>query len=449
VSRPPTPPSPTGSEPGSPADKPSGVGKALAWTVVGLAALRKRKDRTAVRRAHVDPFRHRPARPGSALSNGQGPADRAGTGVDGAQDDNAHDGKAQDDMAQNGTAQSQNGPGQNGTAQNGTAGNGKTEGDGPTRHGEQAELPTQIPAKGWLQITKRAFKESSKDNVGILAGGIAYAAFLALFPALIAGISLFGIVADPETIARQTNGLLVALPESAQPLLRDQITSLAATSGGALGFGFVLSILLAIWSASGGTTSLISAVNIAYDEEESRNFLKLRGTALLLTLGAIVFMLLTLGLVAVVPAVLNALELGTLINVGVEIVRWTLLVVLIVVALGVVYRVAPDRDAPQFKWTSVGASVAAVLFVLASFAFSFYVNNFGSYNKTYGALAGVIVLLLWLYLTAYIVLLGAEINAEAEKQTEKDTTKGPAAPMGERGAAAADSVADPPEPVKK
>ncbi len=450
MSRPPTPPppaSPTGSEPGRSADRPSGVGKALAWAVVGLAAVRKRKDRAAVRRAHVDPFRHRPVRPGAPSTNGQPPTDRTGAEGDGTKDDMAQNGTGQNGTGQNGTAQSDKG--QSGTGQNGTGRNGNGGGDAPTRHGEQAELPTQIPAKGWLQITKRAFKEASKDNVGILAGGIAYAAFLALFPALIAGISLFGLVADPETIARQTNGLLVALPESAQPLLRDQITALTATSGGALGFGFVLSILLAIWSASGGTTSLISAVNIAYDEEESRNFLKLRGTALLLTLGAIVFMLLTLGLVAVVPAVLNALELGTLINVGVEIVRWTLLVVLIVVALGVVYRVAPDRDAPQFKWTSVGASVAAVLFVLASFAFSFYVNNFGSYNKTYGALAGVIVLLLWLYLTAYIVLLGAEINAEAEKQTEKDTTKGPAAPMGERGAAAADSVADPPEPVKK
>jgi membrane protein len=292
-------------------------------------------------------------------------------------------------------------------------------------------------------VTRRAFKKSSADNVGILAGGIAYAAFLALFPALIAVISLFGLVADPETIARQTNGLLVALPESAQPLLRDQITSLTATSGGALGFGFALSILLALWSASGGTSSLMSAINIAYDEEESRNFLKLRGTALVLTFGAILFMLLTLGLVAVVPAVLNALELGTAINVGVEIVRWTLLVVLIVVALGILYRTAPDRDAPQFKWTSVGAVVAAVLFLLASFAFSLYVNNFGSYNKTYGAIAGVVVLMLWLYLTSYIVLLGAEINAESERQTRADTTRGASAPMGERGAAAADELARP------
>ena len=145
-----------------------------------------------------------------------------------------------------------------------------------------------------------------------------------------------------------------------------------------------------------------------------------------------------------VPAVLNALALGTFINVIVQIVRWALLVVLIIVALAVVYRLAPDRDAPKFLWTSVGALVAGVLWVLASLGFSLYVNNFGSYNKTYGALAGVVILMLWLYLTGYMILLGAEINAETEKQTNRDTTTGPPAPKGERRAEAADTVADPP-----
>ena len=379
--------------------------------MVGLAALRKRKDQATVRRAHADPFRPRPPRP-------------AGPG--------SPDGNGQVAVGGSGTA----------NATGGAAGSAE-------RPGDQAEVPTQIPAKGWWQVTRRAFKESSADNVGILAGGVAYAAFLAVFPALIAGISLFGLVADPATIAQQAEGVLAALPETAQPLLRDQIVSLTQTPSSALSFSFVVSILLALWSASSGTSSLMTGINIAYDEQESRNFLKLRGTALLLTLGAIVFVLLTLALVAVVPAVLNALQLGTLINVIVQVVRWFLLVVLIVVALAVVYRVAPDRDAPKFKWTSVGAVVSAVLWVLASLGFSLYVNNFGSYNKTYGALAGVVVLLLWLYLTGYIILLGAEINAESEKQTKKDTTTGPPVPMGERRAEAADTVADPPEPPKK
>jgi membrane protein len=433
VSRPPTS-SPSSTSSSGPDDQPARSGvpgaTALAWAVVGLAAFRKRKDQSAVHKASVDPFRPRPPRAHGPGTNGQ--VATSEPGVHSAQAANSA-----------GTDTASDTPASNGAPSNGAPSN------GAERPGEQAELPTQIPAKGWWQVTRRAFKESSADNVGILAGGIAYAAFLALFPALIAGISLFGLVADPATIAQQAEGVLAALPETAQPLLRDQIVALTQTPSGALSFSLVVSILLALWSASAGTSSLMTGINIAYDEQESRNFLKLRGTALLLTLGAIVFMLLALALVAVVPALLNALQLGTFINVIVQIVRWALLVVLVVVALAVVYRMAPDRDAPQFKWTSIGALVAAALWVLASLGFSFYVNNFGSYNKTYGALAGVVVLLLWLYLTSYIILLGAEINAESEKQTKQDTTTGPPLPMGERRAEAADTVADPPEPAKK
>jgi membrane protein len=142
--------------------------------------------------------------------------------------------------------------------------------------------------------------------------------------------------------------------------------------------------------------------------------------------------------------VLDALQLGQVGRIIAQVVRWALLVTLVVVALAVVYRVAPDRDAPRFRWVSTGALVAAGLWILGSVLFSLYVNNFGSYNKTYGALAGVVVLMLWLYLTSYIVLLGAEINAESERQTRKDTTKGESVPMGERGAEAADQLADEP-----
>ena len=419
--------------------------KALAWGVVGLAALRRRKAATAARRASVDPFRPRPAGgpsgggPSGGEPSGGGPSG-GGPSVNGSSADRPVGG-----AVANGPAA--NGPGANGGGTNGSAANGAGTG-APARPGGDADRPTQIPARGWWQVTRRAFKESSADNVGILAGGIAYAAFIAIFPALVAGISLFGLVADPATIAQQAEGVLAALPQEAQPLIRDQLTSLTQTSGGALSLSLVVSILLALWSASGGTSNLMTAVNVAYDETESRGFVKLRGTALLLTLLAIVFVLLTLALVAVVPAVLNALALGTFVNVVVQVVRWFLLVVLIVVALAVVYRLAPDRDAPKFTWTSVGAVVAGVLWIVGSLAFSLYVNNFGSYNKTYGALAGVVVLLLWLYLTSYIILLGAEINAESEKQTAQDTTTGPPVPMGERRAEAADTVADPAEPPK-
>jgi membrane protein len=259
---------------------------------------------------------------------------------------------------------------------------------------------------------------------------------------MIAALTLYGLVADPAQVAAQVNDLASALPETARPIITDQLHAVANSSDGALGIGLVVSILAALWSASGGTMNLIKATNLAYDEDETRGFVKLRGTALALTLGAVVFVLLAVALVAVVPPVFDALGLGGIALVVAQVVRWALLVALVVAALAVVYRVAPDRDAPRFTWTSVGALVATVLWIIGSVAFSLYVNNFGSYNKTYGALAGVIVLMLWLYLTSYIVLLGAEINAESERQTARDTTRGAPMPMGERGAEAADTLAE-------
>ncbi|MBA3249012.1 MAG: YihY/virulence factor BrkB family protein, partial [Geodermatophilaceae bacterium] len=207
-----------------------------------------------------------------------------------------------------------------------------------------------------------------------------------------------------------------------------------------LGIGLVIALLGALWSASGGVSNLINAVNVCYDEEETRGFLKLRGLALMLTIGAIVFMALAVGLVAVAPAVLEALPLGIVGTILLQVGRWVLLVVLVMAGLAVVYRLAPDRDAPKFRWASVGAVVTTVIWVIASVGFSLYVDNFGSYGKTYGALAGVIVLLLWLFISAYIVLLGAEINAEAEQQTARDTTRGEDRPMGQRDAVKADSL---------
>jgi membrane protein len=314
--------------------------------------------------------------------------------------------------------------------------------------GEQAETPVQIPPAGWWQVVRRALKEATADNVPMLAGGVAYFAFLAVFPALIAAISLYGLIADPATVAEQLRSLAAILPQSTQPLIADQLNAVVSTSGGALTIGLIVSVLAALWSASGGTGNLIKAINIAYDEEESRGTIKLRAIALALTLGAIVFVLLTLGLVAVVPVVFDALPFGAVGRVLAQVLRWVALVGIVVVALAVVYRVAPDRDAPRFRWVSVGALVATALWVLGSVGFSLYVNFFGNYNKTYGAVAGVVVLMLWLYLTSYIVLLGAEINAESERQTRRDTTRGPAQPMGTRGAEAADTLAGEPGPPR-
>jgi membrane protein len=314
--------------------------------------------------------------------------------------------------------------------------------------GIHAEKPTEIPWRGWKQILKRAWAENKADNMPIIAGGVAFFGFLSLFPALIALLSLYGLVATPETVAQQVDDLSAQLPESAAQIIEDQLNAIVANSGSALTFGLIVSILAALWSASGGVGNLVTAVNLAYDEVETRNFVKLKLMSLGLVLGSIVFVMITFGLVAVVPAVLDALPLGVVGTILAQVVRWVLLLAVFAGALAVLYRVAPDRDAPRFSWVSLGAVVVTVVWALVSVGFSLYVDNFGSYDKTYGAIAGVIVLMLWLYLTCYLVLLGAEINAEAEHQTAHDTTEGEPRPMGDRDAKMADELPESPEPRK-
>ena len=305
--------------------------------------------------------------------------------------------------------------------------------------GADADKPSEIPAKGWIQIARRSLKEMGQDHVTLIAGGVAYSWFLALFPGLIAAVMIYGLVTDPAEVQQQITSMAEGLPTSAQDLLSEQMTTIASGSSSSLGIGLIVSLALALWSASAGMAGLVEAINIAYDEEEGRNFFVKRGLALLLTIGFIVFLAVSIGLVVVVPIVLDTLGLGVIATIGAQVVRWLGLVVLMVIALALLYRVGPDRDAPKFKWVSQGAITATVLWVIASIGFSFYVDNFGSYGETYGSLAGVIVLLLWLWITAVVVLLGAEINAETEEQTAKDSTKGPEKPMGERDAVKADT----------
>ena len=314
--------------------------------------------------------------------------------------------------------------------------------------GLHAEKPTEIPWAGWKQILKRAWAENKADNMPIIAGGVAFFGFLSIFPALIALISIYGLVASPETVARQVEDLSAQLPDDAASLIEEQLTAIVANSGSALSISLVVSILAALWSASGGVGNVITAVNIAYDEVEARGFVKLKLTSLALTLGAIVFVLITFGLLAVVPSVIEALGLGVVGTILAQVARWVLLLAVFSGALAVLYRIAPDRDAPRLAWVSLGSLVVTVVWAAVSVAFALYVNNFGSYDKTYGTIAGVIVLMLWLYLTCYLVLLGAEINSEAEHQTAHDTTTGEPQPMGNRDANMADTLPENPEPKK-
>ena len=289
-------------------------------------------------------------------------------------------------------------------------------------------------------VPRPAPKEAKADQVPLLAAGVAFYAFLAIFPALIAIVSIYGLFADPSTITNQLNSLTAALPDQARQVITDQVTALTTRGRQTLGIGLILSVVIALWSASAGISNLLTAINITYDEEEKRGFVKKRLLSLGLTLGAIVFMVIVLGLVAVVPPLLKAVFGTSALRWILQILGWLILVVLVAAVLAILYRLGPDRDAPRMAWVSVGAVVATLIWLAASIGFSIYASTFGNYAKTYGVFAGIVVLLFWLWLTMYAILLGAEINAEAEQQTIEDTTKGEEEPLGGRGAVKADSV---------
>lgn len=316
----------------------------------------------------------------------------------------------------------------------------RTRGVSNRDRGREANKPTDIPAVGWWDVAWRAWGEVSDANLFLVAGGVTYAILLALFPALGAAVSLYGLVADPSEVERQVGAMRGLLPEQTMQMLSQELHSLVTASTGALGFSALAGLLIALWSASRGMSGMITALNIAYEQKESRGFFKLNLIALLLTLSVMVGGLVVLTLVAVLPAVLQILPLGPLTKWLALIVQWPLLVLVMLGGLAVLYRYAPARDQPKWKWVSPGAIGAAILWVLASLAFTVYVANFNSYDKTYGSLGAVIILLTWLYISAFVVLFGAVINAQSEKQTRQDSTAGPPQPMGGRGAVAADTL---------
>ncbi len=311
--------------------------------------------------------------------------------------------------------------------------------DDPGR-GREATEPTDIPARGWRDVLARVKIEVKRDRVTLLSAAVAFHALLALVPALVAFVSLYGLIADASTIDRQVNDWLGTAPREVRDLLTSQLQSITENAGATAGLAVVIGIVAALWSASSGIAHLIEATNIAYDEEETRGFVARRGLALALTAGAVLFMLFALVCITVLPAVLADTGLGLFGRVLVGILRWVLLIVGMMLALSVLYRYAPDRDSPRWSWTSPGAIFATVLWVIASAVFSIYTANFAKYNETYGSLGAVVVLMLWLYFTVLCVIVGAELNAEIERQTTRDTTVGSPQPLGSRDAEVADTV---------
>ncbi|MDP3892657.1 YihY/virulence factor BrkB family protein [Nocardioides sp.] len=291
-------------------------------------------------------------------------------------------------------------------------------------------------------MARRVWDETQLDQVPLLAAGVAFWGFISLFPAMIAAVAVYGLVADPATVTRQAESVTEALPEDAALLLVNQMEAISAQSRDALSFSLVVSVLLALWTTSAAVSNMMSAINTAYDEEETRSYARRKGIALLLSLGAVAFVVVSVGFIAVAPALLDTVAPEGASRGLLQAGRWGGLVLAVMTGTAVLYKLAPDRNSPRLAWVSVGSVAATAVWLLASLGFSVYVDNFGRYGRTYGALAGVAILMLWLWITALIVLVGAEINAEAEQQTTRDTTVGDPRPMGERNAVKADAWPD-------
>lgn len=284
-------------------------------------------------------------------------------------------------------------------------------------NGESAEEPTDIPAKGWVQVLKRTKDQAKSDALSILAGGVAFYGVLAIFPGLVAVLSVYGLVSDPADVTRQIEGLSTSLPTDVRDLIVEQLQSVASTERSSLSVGLGVSVLAAMWAASKGMKALIEAINVAYNEEETRGFLKTRALAYSFTVGAVLMMIISVGVITVVPELADGL--GGVGDVIATTIRWPILAVTMLLGLAIIYRFAPSRGDAEWKWVTPGSLVATVLWMAGSALFALYVNNFGSYNDTYGSIGAVVVLMLWLYLTAFVVLLGAELNGEAEHQAHK------------------------------
>ncbi|MGN6471325.1 MAG: YihY/virulence factor BrkB family protein [Rhizobiaceae bacterium] len=306
--------------------------------------------------------------------------------------------------------------------------------------GREATTPSAIPWRGWKDILWRVWSEIGEDRIMLVAAGVTFYLLLALFPALAAFVSLYGFVADPKTIADQVAYLGGVLPSGGLDMIRGQLQALANASGKALSFGFVVGFLVALWSANSGIKAIFEAMNVAYEEEEKRSFIWLNLLSLAFTLGAMVVGILMVVIVGVVPAVLAFLHLGGLTEVLVRVLRWPLLLIAVAVVISIIYRYGPSRERAQWRWINWGAAGAAVVWLVASVLFSWYLQNFANYNATYGSLGAVIGFMMWTWISVLILLAGAELNSEIEHQTARDSTTGKPVERGERGAVMADTI---------
>ena len=295
---------------------------------------------------------------------------------------------------------------------------------------------------GWKDIFLRVNCGISENRILLVAAGVTFYALLAIFPGIAALISIYGLFADPASVASNLDTMANVAPGGAIDVLREEMNRLASQGGATLGVSFLVSLAISLWTANSGVKAIFDALNIVYGEEEKRSFLKLNAITLLVTLGIVAFNLLTLGAIVAIPVALAYVPLPGVTALIVKIGRWPLLFLLVTIALAVLYKNGPSRSEPRWHWFTWGSISAAIVWLAASALFSWYVASFGSYNKTYGSLGAVIGFMTWIWISIIVVLVGAKLNAEMEHQTARDSTAGQPKPIGRRGARMADTVGE-------
>lgn len=312
--------------------------------------------------------------------------------------------------------------------------------------------PWRMSLADWKDVLARVWHEIDDDHVTVVAAGMAFFMLLAVLPLLTVLVSVYGLVADPVMVERQVSVLAALVPSSAWSVVNERLQLLIDQPSSVLGLGFLAGLAGSLWAVSSGANTLLQGVNIAYDERETRSYLALRWLALKLTVAMVGFGVLAFGLVALLPLAMNAMGWQAGEQGIVRILRWPIMLLAGLFGLAYVYRVAPNRTRPRWRWVSLGSGVATLLWLLGSALFSAYVDLAGNFDRSYGSAGGIVIFMLWLYVSALAVLLGAELNAELEHQTALDTTVGPDKPMGERGAWVADGLGashQPREPLRK
>jgi membrane protein len=311
----------------------------------------------------------------------------------------------------------------------------------PAVRGAGARSPWRIGARGGLEALKRAGLRLLPGEIGLVAAGIAFFGLLALFPGIAALVAIAGLLLDPGIVTDELQATLAALPEGARTILAGQVRTVAATRESGLGLAAVGGLALALFWASRGIANLLAGLNLVYDETEERGILHLAALNLVLTVFVILVVILALVLVAVIPAVLAFVGDAPLLGWAASLLRWPVLILVGALAFSVLYRYGPSRRSARWRWLAPGGLAACLLWAAATAGFGWYVETLGRYGETFGALGGVIVLLMWLWLSSYAVLVGGLIDAELEAQTARDSTVGPDQPRGARGAVKADACA--------